>query len=677
MARLFPEVACAVGCALVLGAAGARAAEPPRTLRPPKTAGLKPTAKPSTSRAGRATDVGARRSIAGGGIDDASFVESPELRALHEAERELFPPASPSPDDNRWPGDLPPSLGLGGEADIRMQVSGLPPSASVASPATAPRSDPGWPVTAGLEMPDLPVRWDERVVRYLEFFRDDPRGRATFASLFRRSGRWRDMIRRVLRRKSLPEDLVWLAMIESGFDSTARSGRGAAGLWQFMPDTARIYGLAIDHWVDERLAAQTATEAATEFLADLHRRFGSWDLAVAGYNMGYSGLASVVRRYNTNDFWSLARTEGTLPWETTLYVPKVLAAAVVAHNLSAFGFSDLAVDSAVLTDDVGVPPGTLLSQVAQAAGCSSKDLEALNPELRAGRTPPRGEGDVPYSVRVPLGRGETTASAVAKLRKDEPLLERYVIRFGETLEQIAASHKTTTQRLVELNTIGAGETLRGGTVLLVPVVEAERPPANRTTPSTPKTSVVVPSDEFVYPDRKRVFYRVLAGDRLVEIGAALHVPLDDLRRWNELDPSARLQEGMTLQAFVAPSADLSQVAVLSDNDVRVLVVGSEEFFAVQEHEKAFKRVLVAAKSGDTLEAIGKRFDVSARTMERVNRRGRSDLLDAGSTVVVYVPARSTAADNAVATASTRTSNGIRDGLPLRSPSRVPVPDLLP
>jgi hypothetical protein len=106
-----------------------------------------------------------------------------------------------------------------------------------------------------------------------------------------------------------------------------------------MPETAKIYGLTIDRWLDQRLSAPVETEAAADFLADLHRRFGSWDLALAAYNMGYGGLSSVVRRYNTNDFWSLARTEGTLPWETTLYVPKILASAVVAHNLGAFGFS--------------------------------------------------------------------------------------------------------------------------------------------------------------------------------------------------------------------------------------------------------------------------------------------------------------------------------------------------
>jgi len=527
-----------------------------------------------------------------------------------------------------------------------------------------------------LELPDIPVRWDEHVVRYLEFFRDDPRGRATFANLYRHSGRWRDMMRRALRRKSLPEDLVWLSMIESGFDSTARSVAGAAGLWQFMPETARIYGLAVDRWLDQRLSPTMATDAAVDLLGDLHRRFGSWELAIAGYNMGYAGLASVVRRYNTNDFWSLARTEGTLPWETTLYVPKIIAAAVVAHNLGAFGLGDVVIDGPVESDEVSVLPGTPLALVAQAAGCTPRDVEGLNPELRACRTPPVADGGAPYPVKVPQGKGAAAAQGIARIRGTQPALDRYVVRFGETLDQVAAARRTTTQRLVDLNAIAPGEAVRGGTVLLVPRVDAAAAtpagPAGATPPATgPKQSVVVPSDVFVYPDRERVFYRVLVGDTLREIASALHVSVDDLRRWNGLDASARLEDGMTLQAFVPAGTDLSHVVVVPESDVRVLAVGSDEFFASLERDKGFKRVTVLARAGDTLESVGKRFDVPSRTMERVNRRPRTEPLRAGEAVVVYLPGSATPAGSAsVATAS-------NEPLPNGPTPAAPLPDLLP
>jgi len=659
-------VALSIGCALLLDLPAARAADPPRTAKPAKAAsGAKPGPR-GGSKTSHAVDLGARRAIAGGStVDDVSLgVESPELVALREAERELFPAAAPAA-GSQWPAEVP--LVLPRDVGPQIHASGVPPSGPTVPPQNESAVDMAW--LAHLDMPDVPVRWDERVVRYLRFFREDPRGHTMFANLFRHSGRFRDTMRRVLRRKSLPEDLVWVAMIESGFDPSARSASGAAGLWQFMPETARIYGLATDRWVDQRYSPDLATAAAGDLLGDLHRRFGSWELALAAYNMGHAGLASVVRRYNTNDFWTLARTEGTLPWETTLYVPKILAAAVVAHNLAAFGFGDLSADPPVETDQVDAPPGMSLAALAQAAGCYSKEIEALNPELRALRTPPAGEGDSRYALRVPNGKGPAFAQVIARSRKDLPPLDRYVVRFGESLDQVAAAHMTTTQRLVDLNTIAPGEAVRGGTVLLVPKVDGT-PATPSDAPARPKPSAIVPSDEFVYPDRQRVFYRVLAGDTLKEVASAVHVSVDDLCRWNDLDAGARLQEAMTLQAFVAPDADLSRVVVLKEEDVHVVAIGSDEFFAGLQQSKGHKRVTVAAKTGDTIESIGKRYDVAARTMERVNRRGRTDPLKPGEPVVVYVPSFvSTPGANAVTA-----SNGPAPNGPTPLP---PLPELSP
>jgi membrane-bound lytic murein transglycosylase D len=649
------RAAVAAGWVLWSASSAAYGADPHQPAETP-TRGTNAAPGPkAASKALHGGDPNARRAIAGGptGDDAVPGAESADLRALREAELELFPAATSA--QGHWPSDvlrIPPL-----DDGPSVVATGLPPAAP--GPTTdASRVDLAW--LESLEMPDLPVRWDERVVRYLRFFRDDPYGRTTFTNLYRHSGRWREMIRRALRRRSLPDDLTWLCMIESGFDSTARSSAGATGLWQLMPETARIYGLTIDHWVDQRLSPALATQAAATFLDDLHRRFGSWELALAGFNMGHAGLASVVRRYNTNDFWSLAHTEGTLPWETTLYVPKILAAAVIAHNLAAFGFGDLLVEPAVESDEIEVAPATPLSLVAQAAGCSPREIEALNPELKAARTPPAEPGDAPYPVRVPQGKGATAALALSRLRRDQPVLERYTMRFGETLDQVAQARRTTAQKLVELNAIFPGEVIRGGTVLLVPGLSpADVAPAT----SGPKSSVVVPSDVFVYPDRERVFYRVLALDTLKDIAAAIRVSQDDLRRWNDLDAAARLQEGMTLQAFVPPEADLSGVMVLREKDVHVLPVGSDEFFASLEQERGFRRTTVSAKAGETVESIGKHFSVPPRTMERINRRPRNDALKPGEAVVVYVPCKAPCAARASTASSEPTAVGARPALP--------------
>lgn len=651
------------------GAAHRTANNKPAAPRDTKnaTAATKPAAgSAAAARGARTWEAAVRRQIAGGPtVDDTALgADTPELRALSAAERELFPPASPYL-GSKWPDELP--FPVGGEDRPRVHASGLPAGAP---PSAPPPSEAGKDTTwlSKLDMPDLPVRFEPRVVRYLEFFKDDPRGRAIFTLWLKRSGKYGATIKKVLRKKGLPEDLAALAMIESGFDPVARSHAGAVGMWQFMTDTAKIYGLTTDRWADLRMSLGPATEAAADHLADLHRRFGSWDLAMAGYNMGYGGVLSAVRRYNTNDFWALSKLEGSLPWETTLYVPKILAAAVVSKNLAAFGYQDVVSEPAIEGEEVQVAPGTALSTVAQACGAAAKDVEALNPELRAQRTPPAQED---WPVKVPVGKAAACAQSLSKARRPmDPAIERYVVRFGESLEQIAQARKVPVSKLVELNAIGPGEIVRGGTILLVPKVDvpAEKPK------TTEKPVVVVPQDVFVYPDRRRVFYRVQIGDTVRDVCTELEVTPDELRRWNGVDTSARLVEGMTLQVFVPQDVDLAKVVVLRPDEVRTVVTGSEEFFAHWE-DKGRKRIVVIAKAGDTLESIGKKHNVLASLMERINRRSRKDVLAEGERVVVWAPGPSTpATGNEVASLTKRDPLAPEPTPPLGAP---PFPDQLP
>jgi len=643
---------------------------------------------------GSTQDVSVRRAVAGGPTfeDTASGADTPELRALYAAERELFPPASANV-GTPWPDELPFPVASSSDRP-RVHSSGLPPAPPPSAPMLAEGGrDLSW--LAKLEMPDLPVRWDSRVVRYLEFFKDDPRGKSMLTNWLRRSGRYKDSIRKILRNKGLPEDLVWLSMIESGFDPSARSPAGAVGLWQFMPDTGRIYGLSQDRWSDQRRSLLAATEAAADFLLDLHRRFGSWDLAMAAYNMGYGGMLSAVRKYNTNDFWALSKLEGSLPWETTLYVPKILAAAIVSKNLAAFGLEDVVVESPLDGEDVLVAPGTSLATVAQACGTTQKEVELRNPELRASRTPPAQEDRSDYSVKVPVGKASHCTQNFAKARREAPVLERYVVRFGESLEQIAQARKIATAKLVELNAIVPGEVVRGGTVLFVPRSESmasasdeRKDRGDKTTAKTTDSStfdgkpiVVVPQDMFVYPDRRRVFYRVQPGDTLREICAVFKVSPDELRRWNGVDPSARLVEGMTMQLFVPRDTDLSNTVVLSEGAVHPVTAGTDEFFQYAD-DKGRRRVVVTAAAGDTLESIGKKYRVSIALMERINRRSRADVLAAGDSVVVWVAGPSHAASSAHAAsvggvAATSAHSGLGEPTPLPPLGSAPNPEFLP
>ena len=253
------------------------------------------------------------------------------------------------------------------------------------------------------------VATNRRVGHFLERFTGSRR--AVVAQWFRRSGRYLDMIREVLRGRGLPEDLAYTAMIESGFDPLAVSRAGAKGLWQFMPSTARRYGLRVDRWVDERLDPERATVAAAAYLRDLHAQFGSWLLAQAAYNAGETVVARAVRRTGSTDFWALART-GLLRRETDDFVPAIQAATLLARDPARYGFEvGDAEDPEV--ERVVVPAATSLGRLAAGAGVSAEMLRALNPVLVRGVTPPGAT----WELRIP---GGTRAGVLAALAPPPP-----------------------------------------------------------------------------------------------------------------------------------------------------------------------------------------------------------------------------------------------------------------
>ncbi len=569
-------------------------------------------------------DEAARRIIAG---NARIAKESPELRALRELDRALFPaPAQHA--GTPWPAEGTPIVDRDGP---RVIASGLPPSAPLASDPAPRAVDLSW--VKGLAMPDIPVRWDARVLRYLEYYKNNPRGRSMVAGFIKRSGRYGAAIRRTLREQGLPEDLLWLSLVESGFDPTIHSHAGAAGLWQFMPDGARIYGLSVDRWADERLDPERSTLAAARYLADLKQRFGTWELAFAAYNMGYGGLLAAIKKYNTNDYWELSRLEAGIPFETALYVPKITAIAIVAKNRAVFGCDDVELDPAVSFDKVSVGPGVPLRAIAIAAGAAVERVEELNPDLLAGRTPlTLAPGKTGHVVKVPAGAGPRVSKSLSKLVEGEDKAERYSVRWGETLDDIAAHRHTTRGHLVSLNAVRSSEVIRPGTLLLVPPVPSNAPV---TPPSLPV--VIAPAVEAGAPDRSRFFYRVVAGDTPRDLATLFAVSADELCRWNALDGSATLHEGMTLQVFLPNGRGTPDaVKLLAEKDARVLVVGSPAFFDYVEAKKGRTRIEVIAKEGDTFRSIAQRHGLSAAQLERINQRSRSAPLAPGDKVVVYV-----------------------------------------
>ncbi|RMH43135.1 MAG: LysM peptidoglycan-binding domain-containing protein [Deltaproteobacteria bacterium] len=516
------------------------------------------------------------------------------------------------------------------------------------APDNDPRAlRPDLPWLADLELPDLPVHWDDRIIAYLEFYKNDPRGRTIMAAWLRDQGRFADLILDALRDARLPEDLLYVAMIESSYDVWEYSRTGAAGLWQFMPGTARIYGLRVDRWVDERYDPVRSTEAAVLMWQDLYQRFGNWELALAAYNAGYGNVAAAIAKYNTNDFWQLLEYEAGLPWGSRIYVPKAIATAIVGHNRERFGFADIEPAPRHEFDVVTVPTSVSFATIARAAGTDADTIARLNPHLKRRRTPP---GEANFPVRIPKGRAALFAERFPQLRGDWDGYTAYVARHGERLEDIATTFGLSRSELAELNGITDEAEISGGMTLVVPVVSEEQQRENRKKahddlyrsslpPGGPDDPllVAVPDKDLRVPGKRRWFYRVVAGDTLWGIAKAWHVDLRALAEWNGLNADAHLQPRMVLQVWAAPDFDPNAhgIAVLDETRLHIVQAGSEEHIALAEGRLGRRRTIYTVKRGGTLADVGKLYGLSKYDLARINRKPPDTELKAGDQVIVY------------------------------------------
>ncbi|UQA56572.1 transglycosylase SLT domain-containing protein [Polyangium aurulentum] len=284
--------------------------------------------------------------------------------------------------------------------------------------------DPDGATLASLSMPDLRVPITRRTMRFVRFFARTESGRTTFGERFQRSGRYRATIEHALREAGLPEDLVWLAAIESGFDPRAVSPAGAAGLFQFMPETGALYGLDQSNWVDDRRSIKRATTAAVAHLRDLYERFGRWDLALAAYNTGVDNVLRAMSKAAATrpagqtgpiTFAELAQQK-LLPEETANYVPQIVAFSIVANNRARFGLDGISPEPPLELGELAVPEGTRLRTIARAAGIPTRMLREYNPELLRDRTPTFG-GD--YVISLPADRVQQTLAAFPAYLENE------------------------------------------------------------------------------------------------------------------------------------------------------------------------------------------------------------------------------------------------------------------
>ncbi len=575
----------------------------------------------------------ARGNVRGCPVNESCARPSDQLRELEPV---LFPPPGRGP----W-----------------LDERAAPASTLEATPRRVKKPSelrPDQPWLDKLELPDLPVTWTPRLVEYLMFYKDDPRGRGIMTSWLVAQGRYRDMIVQHLRAAHLPEDLLYVAMIESGYDPDDSSSAGALGLWQFMPQGGKIYGLREDHWVDERRDPLRSTIAQMDYFQDLYQRFGEWQIALAAFNMGYGAMLRSIARYNTNDYYQLCEYENGIPWETCLYTPKVLAAAIVGHNRAAFGYDQIKEAPAEKWDDVTVPASLSVAALARASGAQEADIKRLNPQLRRGRTPP---GETGYVVRVPAGAQADFQRKLADLSSEWSGYDAYVLAHGERFEDVATQFGISVGQLKKLNGVDREAELEGGTTLLVPRITEEARAKNKAKAKAKLLGsgvdqkdgepliVAVPDKDATVPGKKRVFYRVVAGDSVQSVAKALGVKADDLVRWNALDDGAKLHPKIVLQAWVG---EVKPGTALLDDDVVVLVTrGSPEHLDLAEARAGRVRSEYVAKGREKLSEIAKKFGLGSHDLARINRMSYDKVLEKGDKIIVYEvadPSRSTRAD---------------------------------
>lgn len=431
---------------------------------------------------------------------------------------------------------------------------------------------------------DIPIVVNDQVIKWMRYFLGP--GRKYYARWLSRSGTYRPLMRDELTRAGLPHDLVYLSMIESGYNAHAYSHAHAAGLWQFMPATGRMYDLDVDWWVDQRRDPVASTRAGVRYLADLHKMFdGDWYLAWASYNGGPGRVSRAVRSTGTRDFWLIAQGS-SLHTETENYVPKILAAAIIGKHPERYGFPAEEGGTPWAVDVVEVEGAAEVSVLAECAGMSVERFKHLNPALRRWATPPEGT-----TVNVPAGRRAAFTAALAKV----PLAERvsfvrHEVHKGQTLSSIAAKYDVSVAEVVRVNQLESANRIYVGMKLVIPMAGANPQAVSAAVADTPPVDPPVSATVVVK-----------SGDTLSGIASKFGVSVSDLMRWNSLS-STNIRIGQKIEVRGGKAAE------------RYTVV-----------------------SGDTLSAIATRFRVTVSEIMRWNGIKDPSLVRVGQTLLLAAP----------------------------------------
>ncbi|SEC09028.1 lytic transglycosylase domain-containing protein [Terriglobus roseus] len=357
---------------------------------------------------------------------------------------------------------------------------------------------------------DLPLVINDEVAGYINAFANSPAFHAHMLRSLERAGKYKDLIQDVLKQEGVPQDLIYLAVAESGFQPQAmNASSGAGGMWQFMPTGA--YGLARNGYFDERFDPEKSSRAYARYIKGLYNQFGDWYLAMAGYNWGPGNIQKAVQRTGYADFWQLYR-RNAMPRETKNYVPQILAAIIMAKNPEKYGLDKMNPDPSVLFDTVHVDYAMDLRLAADVTGTSLANIVSLNPALLRLSTP----RDIGYDLHVPQGTKDQFTERIAAIPEDKRASWRFHETVaGETVDQVAQLFHVSASDLLAANDLEPTATIQTGDDLVIPVAGSN-------------------GSGGAHP----LQYTTRRGDSLVTVADRFNVSTENLRDWNHLSSSA-------------------------------------------------------------------------------------------------------------------------------------------
>lgn len=403
---------------------------------------------------------------------------------------------------------------------------------------------------------DIPIVVNDDVKRWMNYMLGP--GRKYYKIWLSRSTQYTPLMQKKLKAAGLPEDMIYLSMIESGFKTSAYSTAAAAGLWQFIPTTGREMGLRVDWWVDERRDPEMSTDAAIKYLSHLHKRFGDWYLVWAGYNGGPTRVARAVEKHETKDFWTLVE-KNSFPSETDNYVPKIVAAAIIGKYKERYGFTDINYQDPIEYELVTVDKNIGIDVLAKCAGISASEFSAMNPSLQQTALPPSPNK---HQIKIPKEKTESFTSALAKIPPSERVTYlRHVIKKGETLGTVAKKYKVSVSSIQTVNKIKNPNRISVGQVLMIPS------PGQATALASTSSSQQTPSkqDTSVKSKTNLVYHTVKKGENLNLIAEKYKVSTSDLKRWNGIKNANKINFGQKLKIYTAETLWLTYTVKSGDN----------------------------------------------------------------------------------------------------------------